>query len=195
VWDDSWTNEPDFRATVEKLKRDRIIQFFGLSINRWEPNNGIRALRTGLVDAVQVIYNIFDQSPEDELFPVCQELNIGVIARVPFDEGSLGGKMTLATRFPEGDWRAGYFGPENLPPTIERVEKLKHILPQGMSLPEMALRFILSHPAVSTTIAGMRKAEHVRQNIAASDAGPLDKSLLAELKKHRWDRKPQRWSD
>ncbi len=195
VWDDSWTNEPDFRATVEKLKRDHIIHFFGLSINRWEPNNAIKALRTGLVDVVQVIYNIFDQSPEDELFPVCQELNIGVIARVPFDEGSLGGKMTLATRFPEGDWRAGYFGPENLTPTIERVEKLKRILPQGMSLPEMALRFILSHPAVSTTIAGMRKAEHVRQNIDASDAGPLDKNLLAELKKHRWDRKPQRWSD
>ena len=195
VWDDSWTNEPGFRATVEKLKADRIINFFGLSINRWEPNNGIKALRTGLVDAVQVIYNIFDQSPEDELFPVCQELNIGIIARVPFDEGSLGGKMTLETRFPKDDWRAGYFGPENLKPTIERVEKLKRILPPGMSLPEMALRFIVSHPAVSTTIAGMRKAEHVRQNIAASDAGPLDKSLLAELKKHRWDRKPTRWSE
>jgi aryl-alcohol dehydrogenase-like predicted oxidoreductase len=148
-----------------------------------------------LVDVVQVIYNIFDQAPEDELFPVCQELNIGVIARVPFDEGSLGGKLTLETRFPKGDWRAGYFGPENLPKTVERVEKLKKVVPAGMTLPEMALRFILSHPAVSTTIPGMRKAEHVRQNIAASDAGPLDKSLLAELKKHRWDRKPTRWSD
>jgi aryl-alcohol dehydrogenase-like predicted oxidoreductase len=195
VWDDSWTDDPDFRSTVEKLKKDKIIQFFGLSINRWEAENGIKALRTGLVDAVQVIYNIFDQAPEDELFPVCQELNVGVIARVPFDEGSLGGKMTLETRFPKGDWRAGYFGPENLPQTIHRVEKLKEILPKGMSLPEMALRFILSHPAVSTTIAGMRKAEHVRQNIACSDAGPLDKSLLAELKKHRWDRKPTKWSD
>ena len=195
VWDDTWTNDPDFRSTVEKLKRDRIIHFFGLSINRWEPNNAIKALRTGLVDVVQVIYNIFDQSPEDELFPVCQELNIGVIARVPFDEGSLGGKMTLETRFPADDWRAGYFGPENLPSTIERVEKLKRVLPKDMSLPEMALRFIVSHPAVSTTIAGMRKAEHVHQNIAASDAGPLDKNLLAELKKHRWDRTPTQWSD
>ena len=195
VWDDSWANEPEFRSTVEKLKKDGWIKFFGLSINRWEPENGLKALRTGLVDVVQVIYNIFDQAPEDELFPVCQELNIGVIARVPFDEGSLGGKMTLETRFPKGDWRAGYFGPENLPRTIERVEKLKKILPPGMSLPEMALRFILSHPAVSTTIPGMRKADHVRQNIAASDAGPLDEGLLAELKKHRWNRKPQRWSD
>src|SRR5581483_131270 len=195
VWSDTWTDEPEFRSTVEKLKRDGIVCSFGLSINRWEPENGIKALRTGLVDVVQVIYNIFDQAPEDELFPVCQELNVGVIARVPLDEGSLGGKMTLETRFPEGDWRAGYFGPENLIPTIQRVEKLKQILPQGMSLPEMALRFILSHPVVSTTIPGMRKPEHVRQNIAASDAGPLDRALLAELRKHRWDRKPTRWSD
>lgn len=195
VWDDSWTNEPDFRATVEKLKKDGTIRFFGLSINRWQPENGIKAVRTGLVDVVQVIYNIFDQAPEDELFPLCHEMNVGVIARVPFDEGSLGGKMTLETRFPEGDWRAGYFGPDNLPKTIRRVEKLKEILPPGMSLPEMALRFILSHPAVSTTIPGMRKPDHVRQNIAASDAGPLDKTLREELKKHRWDRTPQSWSD
>jgi aryl-alcohol dehydrogenase-like predicted oxidoreductase len=195
VWDDSWTDEPEFRTTIEKLKQDKWIRFFGLSINRWQPENAIKALRTGLVDVVQVIYNIFDQAPEDELFPACRELNIGVIARVPLDEGSLGGKMTLETRFPKGDWRAGYFGPENLPKTIRHVEKLKEIVPPGMTLPEMALRFILSHPAVSTTIAGMRKAEHVRQNVAASDAGPLDKSLLAELKKHRWERTPQQWSD
>ncbi|HME35536.1 MAG TPA: aldo/keto reductase [Candidatus Sulfotelmatobacter sp.] len=195
VWDDSWTSEPDFRSTVEQLKRDQWIRFFGLSINRWQPENGIKALHTGLVDAVQVIYNIFDQAPEDELFPVCQELNIGVIARVPLDEGSLGGKMTLQTTFPKSDWRSGYFGPENLSKTIKRVDKLKQILPAGMTLPEMALRFILSHPAVSTTIAGMRKLENVRQNIATSDAGPLDTTLLAELKKHRWDRTPQHWSD
>jgi aryl-alcohol dehydrogenase-like predicted oxidoreductase len=195
VWDDSWTDRPEFRSTVEKLKHDGWIRYFGLSLNRWQPENGIKALRTGLVDSVQVIYNIFDQAPEDELFPVCQELNIGVIARVPFDEGSLGGKMTLETRFPKDDWRAGYFGPENLAQTIARVDKLKTILPPDMTLPEMALRFILSHPAVGTTIAGMRKPEHVRHNITASDAGPLDKSLLAELKKHRWDREPKPWSD
>ena len=195
VWDDNWTNQPEFHSTVEKLKRDGTIRYFGLSLNRWEPNNGIKALRAGLVDVVQVIYNIFDQAPEDKLFPVCQELNIGVIARVPFDEGSLGGKMTLKTRFPKDDWRSLYFGPENLKNTIPRVEKLKKIIPAGMTLPEMALRFILSHPAVSTTIPGMRKPDHVRQNIAASDAGPLDKSLLAELKKHRWDRTPKPWSD
>jgi aryl-alcohol dehydrogenase-like predicted oxidoreductase len=195
VWDDSWTDDPDFRSTVEKLKDGGWIRSFGLSLNRWEPENGIKALHTGLVDVVQVIYNIFDQAPEDKLLPLCQELNVGVIARVPLDEGSLGGKMTLETRFPKSDWRSGYFGPENLANTIRRVDKLKKILPHGMTLPEMSLRFILSHPAVSATIVGMRSPEHVHQNVAASDAEPLDAGLLAELKKHRWDRKPQRWSD
>ncbi|MGA8440367.1 MAG: aldo/keto reductase [Candidatus Sulfotelmatobacter sp.] len=195
VWDDSWTEDREFRSTVEKLKDGGWIRYFGLSLNRWEPENGIKALHTGLVDVVQVIYNIFDQAPEDKLFPLCQELNVGVIARVPLDEGSLGGKMTLETRFPKSDWRSGYFGPKNLANTIERVDQLKNILPAGMTLPQMSLRFILSHPAVSATIVGMRSPEHVRQNIAASDAGPLDASLLAELKKYRWDRAPQRWSD
>jgi aryl-alcohol dehydrogenase-like predicted oxidoreductase len=194
VWDDSWTDEKEFRETVTKLKRDGLIRAFGLSLNRWEPENGIRALRTGLVDSVQVIYNIFDQSPEDELFPVCRELNIGVIARVPLDEGGLSGKLTPETTFAKGDWRAGYFNPENLRATLERVGPLKAILPKNMTLPEMALRFILSNPVVSTMIVGMRKPEHVRQNMAVSDAGPLSPDLLVELKKHRWDRKPKPWS-
>jgi aryl-alcohol dehydrogenase-like predicted oxidoreductase len=194
VWDDSWTDQPEFPSTVEKLKKDGWIRFFGLSLNRWEPENGIRALRTGLVDAVQVIYNIFDQAPEDELFPVCRELNIGVIARVPLDEGSMGGKLTKDTKFPENDWRSIYFCKENLVPTVERVEKLKRDVPPGMTLPEMALRFVLSNPDVSTTIIGMRKLDHVKQNVAMSDAGPLDKSLLQTLKKHRWDRRPTKWS-
>ena len=195
VWQDHWTDEPDFRNTVEKLKRDGIIRAFGLSLNRWEPANGLRAIRTGLVDAVQVIYNIFDQAPEDELFPLCREMNIGVIARVPLDEGSLGGNMTLDTKFPEGDWRGRYFSPENLVPTIERVEKLKKIVPQGMTLPEMAIRFVLSEPTVSTTIVGMRKPEHVAANVSYSDKGPLPADLIAQLRAHRWDRKPAPWSD
>jgi aryl-alcohol dehydrogenase-like predicted oxidoreductase len=195
VWDDSWIKEQEFRKTVEKLKADGLIRFFGLSLNRWEPENGLKALETGLVDAVQVIYNIFDQSPEDKLFPLCRKLNIGVIARVPLDEGSLGGKMTRATRFPVDDWRSQYFGPENLEQTMTRVDQLQKLLPDGMSLPEMALRFILSNPDVSTTIIGMRKPEHVRQNIGMSDAGRLDPELLRALKRHRWDRKPRPWSD
>jgi len=195
VWDDSWTDKTDFRKTVELLKRNGAIRFFGLSLNRWEPENGLKAIRTGLVDAVQVIYSIFDQSPEDELFPACQELNIGVIVRVALDEGSLGGKMTRDTKFPRNDWRSGYFNKKNLANTLDRVDKLKAILPEGMSVPEMALRFVLSHPAVSTTIVGMRKLDHVSENIGLSDKGPLSADLLRELKKHRWDRKPAPWSD
>ncbi len=194
VWDDSWTDDPDFRRAVEALKSKKLIRTFGLSLNRWEPWNGLKALRTGLVDSVQVIYNIFDQAPEDELFPACRELNVGVIARVPLDEGGLSGKLTLDTRFPEKDWRAGYFNPENLNATVERAERLKSLLPGGMTLPELAIRFILSNPDVSTTIAGMRDTTHVRQNIACSDAGPLPSGLLRELKQHRWDRKPTKWS-
>jgi aryl-alcohol dehydrogenase-like predicted oxidoreductase len=194
VWNDAWTDEPDFRASVEELKNKHVIEAFGLSLNRWEPENGIKALRTRLVDSVQVIYNIFDQAPEDELFPACRELNIGVIARVPLDEGSLGGKLTIDTRFPASDWRSNYFGPDNLAATIERVERLKKIVPPGMTLPEMAFRFILSNPDVSTTIPGMRRPEHVRQNIGYSDKGPLPKDLLQELRKHRWDRRPKSWA-
>jgi aryl-alcohol dehydrogenase-like predicted oxidoreductase len=200
VWDDSWTADPQFRSTVEKLKSDGLIRSFGLSINRWEPENGLEALRTGLVDVVQVIYNIFDQAPEDKLFPLCREMNIGVIARVPLDEGSLGGKMTLDTKFPAGDWRAGYFNPTNLAATLKRVEKLKALLKDSrngekMTLPEMALRFILSNQDVSTIIAGMRKPDHVKQNLAVSEAGGLNSELLQTLKSHRWDRKPAPWSD
>ena len=195
VWDDSWTDRPEFRSTVEKLKRDGIINAFGLSINRWEPTNGVKALRTGLVDCVQVIYNVFDQNPEDELFPLCRELNIGVIARVPLDEGSLGGKMTRQSTFPEGDWRKGYFNPKNLAETMDRVDRLRADLPSDLSLPDAALRFILNEPAVSTIIVGMRKEEHVRGNMALSDAGPLDAATLQKLRPHRWERHPAPWSD
>ena len=195
VWQDAWTDRPEFRSTVEKLKRDGIIHAFGLSLNRWEPENGIRAIRTGLVDTVQVIYNVFDQNPEDQLFPVCREHNVGVIARVPLDEGSLGGKMTRDTVFPEGDWRARYFNPKNLNETLARVERLRADLPAGLSLPDAALRFILAEPAVSTIIVGMRKEAHIRANLALSDAGPLDPALMARLRHHRWERRPAPWSD
>jgi aryl-alcohol dehydrogenase-like predicted oxidoreductase len=195
VWDDRWADEPEFRSTVEKLKSDGIIRAFGLSLNRWQPANGIRAIRTGLVDVVQVIYNIFDQSPEDELFPACGLHNVGVIARVALDEGSLGGKMTRDMVFPPSDWRAKYFNPKNLIATLDRVDQLKKLVPPGMTLPEMAIRFILANDVVSTLIIGMRKPEHVRANLDNSDAPPLSAELLAQLKHHRWDRTPASWSD
>ncbi|TDF39193.1 aldo/keto reductase [Alteromonadaceae bacterium M269] len=194
VWDDSWANSPVLKETVEELKQTGLIKHFGLSLNRWEPENGIEAITTGLVDTVQVIYNIFDQAPEDNLFPICNEYDVGVIARVPLDEGSLGGHLTKNTRFPTNDFRSMYFGPENLPETVDRVEALKEIVPQGMTLAEMAIRFILSNPAVSTMVIGMRQSKHIQSNIACSELGALPESLLEELKQHRWDRKPTSWS-
>ena len=153
----------------------------------------METLRSGHVDAVQVIYNIFDQSPEDELFPLCQELDIAVIARVPFDEGSLTGTMTPETRFPESDFRRIYFGPENLAPTLDRVAALRADLPPGAALADTALRFILADSRVSTVIPGMRSVEHVQANIAASEA-PLPTESLRCLRGHRWDRAPTHWS-
>lgn len=195
VWDDHWAAHPSWQEAAQRLKEEGLIRQFGLSLNRWEPWNGLQAIRSGAVDSIQVIYNIFDQAPEDELFPLCQEFGVGVLARVPLDEGGLSGKLTLETKFPDDDWRAHYFGPENLKPTVERAEALKPLLPPGMTLPEMALRFVLAHPAVSTSIPGMRRLEHVEQNIGISDGQMLPPELLEQLKAHRWDRKVAPWSD
>jgi aryl-alcohol dehydrogenase-like predicted oxidoreductase len=188
VWNDAWVQDEGWQRAAHELKRQKLINAFGISVNRWEPANVIKALRTGLVDAVQVVYNIFDQSPEDELFPVCRELDVAVIARVPFDEGSLTGTLSKESRWPEGDWRNIYFTPENLAETLRRVERLTDIVPNGVELPELALRFILSEPTVSTVIPGMRKERHVEQNVAASDGKGVPPAIRNALRAHRWDR-------
>ena len=188
VWSDAWAAEEDWQRAVGELKSEGLIEGFGISVNRWEPSNVIAALRTGLVDSVQVVYNIFDQAPEDELFPACRQLDVAVIARVPFDEGSLAGTLTLDSRWPHGDWRNIYFSPDNLRTTLEKVELVQQELPEAMDLPELALRFILHHPGVSTTIPGMRKPRHVEANLSASDEQPLSAEVIQRLRKHRWDR-------
>jgi aryl-alcohol dehydrogenase-like predicted oxidoreductase len=172
------------------LKAEGLVRAFGISVNRWEPTNVLSTLESGLVDSVQVVYNIFDQAPEDRLFPYCEAHDIAIIARVPFDEGSLTGTLTAESRWPEGDWRQRYFSAETLPETLARVEGLRPLLPEGMSLPELSLRFILGHPAVSTTIPGMRRVRHVDENMAASDGRPLQAALWQALRAHRWDRTP-----
>lgn len=194
VWEDNWAENEEWQRAVEKLKADGKIQHMGVSVNRWEPENVLNTLRTGHISSVQVIYNIFDQAPEDTLFPLCRELDVATIARVPFDEGTLTGTFTKETTFPNEDWRSTYFVPENLNASVEHADRLKPLVPQGMTLPEMALRFILSNPDVSTTIPGMRKAPHVKSNLSASDGKGLPKNLLEELKQHRWDREPTEWS-
>jgi aryl-alcohol dehydrogenase-like predicted oxidoreductase len=159
-----------------------------VSLNRWQPANGIRALRTGLIDAVQVVYNIFDQAPEDGLFPVCRELGIAVIARVPFDEGTLTGTLTRDTNWPDGDFRNLYFAGDKLRDSVERAERLRPQVPGGMTMPELALRFILANPDVATVIPGMRKRAHVDANLGASDGSPLDPAVVQRMRSHRWDR-------
>lgn len=194
VWEDGWANLDEWKEATTKLTKEGKVLAWGVSVNRWEPDNCLETLKTNLIDAVQVIYNIFDQAPEDNLFPLCQEKDIAIIARVPFDEGTLTGTFTKETTFPADDWRSKYFVPENLQSSVEHADALKHLIPEGMTMAEMALRFILCHPTVSTTIPGMRRIKNVMANMACSDGNGLDSSLLSELKKHRWDRTPTEWS-
>jgi aryl-alcohol dehydrogenase-like predicted oxidoreductase len=188
VWHDNWAEDDRWQRAVDDLKREGLVRAIGISLNRWEPANGIKALRTGLIDSVQVVYNVFDQNPEDELFPVCRELGVAVIARVPFDEGSLTGTMTRNMTWPEGDFRNIYFAPDKLPEILDHVDRLREDVPAGMTMPELVLRFILANPDVATIIPGMRRPKHVQQNLGVSDGRPLPAELLQRLRKHRWVR-------
>ena len=194
TWEDGWLDDDRLATSIEKMRASGKVQAVGISINRWEPANGIRAVRSGLIDAVQVIYNIFDQNPEDELFPACREHNVAVIARVPFDEGTLTGTLTLESHWPKSDWRSTYFVKENLEASVAHAEALKPFLTPEMSMPDMALRFILNNRDVSTIIPGMRKIRNVEANMASSERGPLSEALRKELRSHRWDRVPTSWS-
>lgn len=194
TWEDSWLDDARWAKAVGGLRRQGLVRAVGISLNRWEPWNGVRAVNSGLVDAVQVIYNIFDQNPEDELFPACAAHGVGVIARCPFDEGTLTGTLTLQSKWPAGDWRNTYFVPENLESSVRHAEALRPLIPAGTDMPQMALRFILNNPTVSTIIPGMRKVANVERNVAAGNKGPLAADLHAKLRKHRWDRTPTEWS-
>ncbi|MCK4828718.1 aldo/keto reductase, partial [bacterium] len=193
TWEDAWLQNDRWVKKLADLKAQGIIGAIGISINRWEPWNGVKAVESGLIDSVQVIYNIFDQNPQDELFPACRRSHVAVIARVPFDEGTLTGNLTKESSWPEDDWRSTYFVPENLIESVEHADALRPLMPQGMSMPEMALRFILAEPTVCTIIPGMRKLKHVEKNIATSDAGSLGDDLVEQLKDHRWIRTPTEW--
>lgn len=189
VWQDEWTGEGDWLATVQALKEEGRIRAFGVSINDHEPANAIRLIETGAVDTVQVIYNVFDQTPEDELFAACQEHGVGVIVRVPFDEGALTGAIGPETTFPEGDFRNGYFGGDRRRQVDEHVRALLEDLGiERDQLAEVALRFVLSHPAVSTVIPGMRSVRNAERNVAVGDGRGLPAEVVEKLHAHRWDR-------
>jgi aryl-alcohol dehydrogenase-like predicted oxidoreductase len=194
TWEDGWLADPRWAHKLDDLRHQGLIQAVGISINRWEPWNGVAVVRSGLIDAVQVIYNIFDQNPEDELFPACEEMDVAVIARVPFDEGSLTGNLTKESSWPADDWRSSYFVPDNLESSVEHADALKPLIPPEMTMAEMSLRFILNNKNISTIIPGMRKLSHVEMNIEASYTGPLPRELHKKLKAHRWERQPTDWS-
>jgi aryl-alcohol dehydrogenase-like predicted oxidoreductase len=194
TWEDAWLRDLRWYDKLVQLRGAGLFDGIGLSLNRWEPWNGVEAARSGLIDAVQVIYNIFDQNPSDQLLPVCAAHDIAVIARVPFDEGTLTGRLTAGTTFPADDWRSGYFVPENLRASVARAEALRPLVPGGMDMAELALRFVLANDVVTTVIPGMRRLAHVERNIRASDGPALSPGLLKQLAAHRWDRLPTSWS-
>ncbi|MBI4509350.1 MAG: aldo/keto reductase [Deltaproteobacteria bacterium] len=191
VWAEAWTDSDEWYDAMVRLKEEGKIRLVGISINSHDPASAVRVARSGRVDALQVFYNVFDQSPEDELFPTCLEHGVGVLSRVPLDEGSLTGKFTESTQFPRGDFRRDYFRGPLLAETVRRVQALRPVLtgPSGATtMARGALRFCLSHKAVSTVIPGMRSAAQAEENCAASEDGALPAEVIDGLRAHRWVR-------
>jgi aryl-alcohol dehydrogenase-like predicted oxidoreductase len=189
VWNDPWAYQNEWLDAFEKLREDGKVRHFGLSLNDYQPANAIHALERGVIDAVQVIYNLFEQAPENELYPVCQKHDIGVIARVPFDESGLTGAIQPDSTFPAGDFRNWFFRGDRKQKVYERVERLKELLgAEAATLAELALRFTLQHDAVSTVIPGMRTSTHVASNLACSDGRNFSAELMSRLRAFAWDR-------
>ncbi|MBI4874617.1 MAG: aldo/keto reductase [Acidobacteria bacterium] len=189
VWNPEWIAADEWRRALEDLKRSGKARAVGISINDHQPDSAIEVIETGVIDTVQVIYNVFDQSPERNLFPLCQKRDIGVLARVPLDEGALTGAITENSVFDAREFRAFYFRGDRKKQVVERVEPLKKDL-AGVpgTLAEIALRFCLSHPAVSTVIPGMRKVRNVESSLGVSEAGPLPAPTLEVLRRHAWNK-------
>ncbi|MFL6414897.1 MAG: aldo/keto reductase [Bryobacteraceae bacterium] len=189
VWTDAWTPAEGWRRAVEDLRRSGKVRYFGVSISEHDPDSALEAVKTGLFTAVQVIYNIFDQSPEKNLFPLCEKLKVGVLARVPLDEGGLTGTITEDTTFEPGEFRDSYFRGDRKRQVVEHVNALKADL-AGVpgTLPEIALRFCLSHRAITAVIPGMRRISTVESSCRAAASGPLDQRTIGILRRHAWNR-------
>jgi aryl-alcohol dehydrogenase-like predicted oxidoreductase len=189
VWNPEWVERDEWRRAIEDLKKSGKVRYFGISINDHQPDSALEAVRTGLIDTVQVIYNVFDQSPEENLFPLVQRMDVGVLARVPLDEGALTGTVTPETQFDPAEFRAWYFRGDRKREVYEHVQALRKDLADAAVtelLADTALRFCLTHPAVSTVIPGMRRMRNVEQNMKVSDKGSLPDAVLAVLRKHAW---------
>ena len=190
-WADSWTKDGGWREAIADLKRQGKVRYFGVSANDHEPNSVLSLLGTGEIDTVQVIYNVFDQAASEQLLPKCSDLGIGVIARSPFDEGSLTGALHRDTVFAADDWRRGYFQGDRLAAAVDRAREVESAIGgEASSLAEGALRFCLSEPIVSTVVPGMRSPVHVRRNCSVSDGRLLSTAVLGTLRRHTW---PRNW--
>jgi aryl-alcohol dehydrogenase-like predicted oxidoreductase len=189
VWNDKWADSEEWKCAVDKLKKDGKVRHFGISINDHQPENGIKAAKTGLIDSFQVIFNIFEQKPIEKLFPFAEKNKINIIARVPFDEGALTGNIEPSTTFPRGDWRSNYFRDRRKMDVKRRVDKIWEDVKSECSSPaEAALRYIISFSAVTSVIPGMRKEKNLCANIRSIENGPLPNGLKEKLKIHRWDK-------
>ena len=191
VWTDAWVKTEDWQRAIEDLRASGKVRYFGISISEHDPDSALEAVKTGAISAVQGIYNIFDQTAEKNLFPLCQKMRVGVLARVPLDEGGLTGAITEDTKFEPGEFRESYFRGDRKKQVVEHVNALKKDLEEagiGGSLPDIALRFCLSQKAVTSVIPGMRRVATVEASCRSSSAGMLDANTLAILKRHAWDR-------
>lgn len=189
VWQDNFVKEDGWKEVVQKTIKSGKVRFWGISINDYQPSNCIKTLDTGLISTIQLIFNIFHQKPAEKLLPYAAKNNIGLIARVPLDEGGLTGKFTTETKFATGDFRQNYFSPERLKELATRTDSLKKLLNgEAHTLPELALRYVLSWPEISTVIPGIRRVKYAQENTSVSDSRKLSPALMNKLKKHAWER-------
>jgi len=189
VWNDNWANDERWQKTVGKIISSGKVRYWGISANDYQPSNCIKAIDTGLISTVQFIFNIFHQKPEEKLLPYAKKNNIGLIARVPLDEGGLAGKFTTETKFEKGDFRTNYFKEGRLTQLVKRTDALKKVFGgETDNLVELSLRWLLSHEEVSTIIPGMRKTEYVKANTLVSEKGKLSNDVIQQLKDHVWER-------
>jgi len=189
VWDDAWIGRGDWMDTIAALKQEGKVRLFGVSVNDFQPENALALVESGLTDTVQVIFNVFHQQPAERLLPACLGYGVGVIVRVALDEGGLTGRITAGTTFSKGDFRSAYFAGDRAAQVEQHVKALNSDLGiRSDQTADLALRYVLDDPAVSTVIAGMRTVRNVERNTAVSDGRPLTAAQRAKLKAHRWER-------
>lgn len=184
-WSERWLEETEWLETLSRLRDQGKIRHFGVSVCDWEPYDSVSLVESDEIRSIQVIYNIFEQRPEEKLLPAAEEHGVGIIVRVPFEEGLLTGAITAETQFEENDWRANWLPVERRKEADRRVEALRQFLDDDTrDLAALALKFCLHHSAVSSVIPGMRRVKHVEANCKASDGKPLSAENIAELRKH-----------